>query len=521
MHFVIRFEPLSDTTNYSIYSPINPIVPDVKIRDGDTVIFKGEEILTRKEFYRIADKLARKDVNFIIETTGITFNNPENLKYIFKNYKIKEILIKIFSLNFQVNDRFFKSVGLSASSLSGLNRLLASGFENLSIITYVDERDFLNRIKMIYDFKNERRLKYLYIELDNKLSIERRNSIFKEILFRFGEAEDIIVRNNDFEVRLKDRNKTNLEIKTDRESGVLNLVLRNFCTNNCVFCTTRIVQKAFKSPLPFDRAESVIKAISRFSKGLKKRELFEIVAVEPLEHPDIMNILREAKKYGFKSIRLFTHGRMLKTDKDIDMLRRVGVREILIPISFYSAESARLTVGDTTAYNDIVNLLKLIRDYKGIQFIFNIMIFKQNYKDIYKIVKFLKGCGVQDFNFSLALPSIEDERYYLPYALKFTDLIQIIQNGTRDKKLQKGIINSLAYIIPLCVIQRYFSKSIVTEIESKFKSISSISISAKRPSARTKLTINCFKKGLCPYGNFCVGVNEIYVRVFGDQEFYY
>jgi hypothetical protein len=59
------------------------------------------------------------------------------------------------------------------------------------------------------------------------------------------------------------------------------------------------------------------------------------------------------------------------------------------------------------------------------------------------------------------------------------------------------------------------------EIESIFKNISSISIPAKRPSARTKLTINCPKKALCPHGAFCVGVNEIYIRVFGDQEFYY
>ncbi|MGC9043183.1 MAG: radical SAM protein [Myxococcota bacterium] len=521
MHFVIRFEPPVEDAKYNKYSHIIPAIPDVEIGEGDTVSFRGEETLTREEFYSIADTLAKRGVDFVIETTGISFINPDNLKYIFKRYRIKEIIIKIFSLNFTVNDDFFREIGTSIKSLMGLDALLRTGFKDISLITYIYEGNYLNRLKSIYDFKKDKGLKYLYIELDNTLSIERRNSVFKEILSRFGEQDDIIIRNNDFEIRLRDREREGIEIRTDRGNGILNLVLRNFCTNNCTFCTTRIVQMANRSPLPYDAKERVIRAIGEASKSLSEKNLLEIVAVEPLEHPDIVSILEKANECGFEDIRLLTHGRLIRSKKELNNLKRLGVREMILPIAFYSPESAMANVRDETAFYDMVNLLELIKNYRGIDFRFNIMLSQQNYRDIYRIIRFLKANNVSEFNINLALPSIEDERFYRPYAVKLSDLVEYIKENSGDEQLKEHIVKSLSSIIPVCIIRRYFPERFIMEIKDIYENITSTSLAARRPSAKAKLRVDCKEKMNCPYGSFCVGVNETYIKLFGDEEFYF
>ncbi len=519
MHFVIRFEPPEIiNVNYNFHSRIRPVMPDAELKEGDTVIFRGEEPLTRSEFYEIANRLAPKGIDIIFETLGLTFNNPDNLPYIFSRYRVKEILIKIFSLNFPVNDKFFSYIGTSMKTLLGLDNLLNTGFQNVSILTYINQDKFLNRIKSVYDYKNEKKLKNLYIELDRGLPIERRTAILKDLLEKFGEAEDIIVRNNDFDIRLNDINAGKTEIKSDPESGTLNLVLRNFCTNNCTFCTTRIVQRAYNAPLPFDSKERVIKDIGPHIKKLKRKNLFEIVAVEPLEHPHILEILSEINEYGFRNIRLLTHARGLK-DKDLlERLKGLNVREIIIPVTFYSPESAAKNVGDPEAFNDLKSALKNISGEKHISFTFNIIISKQNYEDIEKIAQFLRSHNITNFNINLALPSIEDKRYYLPYAVSFTDLMKSVKK-IKDTELKNKTVLSLAYIIPPCVIAGYFEEDIIKKIKAEHSKITKKSLSSKRDFSRHKSTVPCKKAEQCRYRDFCAGVNNVYTETFGDNEF--
>ncbi|MCX7944766.1 MAG: radical SAM protein [Deltaproteobacteria bacterium] len=519
MHFVIRFETSEkNDVNYDISSKVRVVFPETELRKGDVVTFVGEEPLTRSEFYEISDDLTSKGVDIRFETWGTTFNNSDNIKHIFTKYKVKEVLIKIYSLNSPDNDRFFSYVGLAFKTLMGLANLLRTGYKDISILTYITDSNYISRIRTLYRFKVKNNLRFLYIELGRSIPIEQRIEVCRKLSYEFAGAEDVILRNNCFEIRLGAPRNQNVEIKTDRENGVMNMVLKNSCTNNCVYCTTRIVQSAYNSPLPYDSKTDVITAIKDNSKSLKKKSWFEIVAVEPLEHPDILDILSEIKECGFQSIRLLTHGRPLKDKALLKRLKATGVRELVIPISFHSEGSAGVCVGDKGAYSDIIKVFENIKEETSISFVFSIMIFRQNYREIDKIVDFLKKYKIMDCGFNLALPSIEDERFYLPYALRFNELMEGIEK-IKDRRLAAKIISALSYIIPPCVVYRYYSPSLIRKIKSARVFNTKVSLASKREFSKFKATERCKDSKICIFGNFCAGVNRVYLKTFGDEEF--
>lgn len=514
MHFLIRFEKQTSRKGYC------DSYPDIKnvIRSGDTIIFRGEEPLARSEFWEIVDNLTPRGVDIIFETLGANFNKPENLSYILSKCKVKDVLIKLYSLSFPINDKFFSSNGISIKTLLGLENLLRVGFKNISLLTYINGPGFLNRVKSIYDYKREKGLKYLYLELDKQLSIEKRVSILRDVFDRFGAADDIIVRNNDFEIVLGDIRGNKTEIQSDLESGTLNLVIRNFCTNHCTFCTTRIVQRANNKPLPFDSKDMVIELIKSRLKRIRERNLFEIVAVEPLEHPDILEILSFVNSLSFQRIRLFTHGRPLRDIEIVRKLKELKVKEIIIPITFYSPDSALVNVGDIMAFYDFQTMLSNIKRERDMEFVFNIIISKHNYRDIVNIVDFLRANGIRDIRFTLALPSIEDERFFVPYSIKFTDLMEEITRIS-DSRLQNNILLSLSYIVPPCILHKYFGEDIIENIRMRGFGKIGMFISSKRRFSQYKSTSRCKNSSICKFGKFCVGVNRIYTKVYGDDEF--
>jgi len=493
--------------------------PEVELKRGDTVIHTGEEPLARRQFYEYVSRVAKLGVNTILETGGEYLTRIEYITFLLNN-RLEEIRLRLYGLDNPENDRKTLAGQLSRCKLI-IRMLKALKYQNISIITFADEFDE-DRLSRLVEYVERNSLHKLYVVISGELDIYEKLELIKESREKFTANHNVVLINNGFEVKINpDETESNaVEIRSDKKTKTINIVIRGWCSNNCPFCTTRIVANAYNAPIPLDDPQILDSLIKAEDKKLNGANLLEIVAVEPLEYPYILNILRTAQSIGIENIRILSNGRALK---DVGLLRRLktlGVKEVVIPISFYSLKSAKVNVGDRLAYYDIRKALTNIKDIKGIDFVFNIMISRENYTDIGKIVRFLEGFGIRKYNFNLALPSIEDERFFKPYAVRFSDLMSEIVR-IKDEDLKEKIILSLSYIVPACIIERYYGKSILNTITSKYNLITNKTISAKRESARYKLTIACRLIKECPYRDFCVGINEVYKRSFGDEEFDY
>ncbi len=514
MYFVLT---TGHNTSNKISIHMEPDIPLTDLKRGDTIIFRGLDPFKNNIFYKIADQLTPAGIDYIVETDGFVFALKDRTDLLLKRYPFKEIIIKIFTLNFTENDRITGNAGNTVKAFWGI-RNLKSRFQQVSLMTTINKINFVKKIKEFDEIKQQFRLESLYLVLEDNLTIEDRKYIIKEIVSNFKDCNNIIVRNNSFDIKITPSRREKIDISSDIKNGICNLVLKNSCTNNCTYCTTRIVSLAYNSPLPYDDKEGIIEIIRNKSQKLKTPETFEIVAVEPLEHPDIIDILQQSSKEGFKKIRLLTHGRPLKDIELINTLKRLKVNEIIIPISFYSPQSALINVREISAFEDMKEVLKNIKKTNTISFIFNIMISKQNYQEIQDIVKFLRSNNINTFMFHLALPSIEDKRYFIPYGVRFSDLLSEV-NKIKNIQLKESIYTALSSSIPPCVLIRYSGLELINKIKSQYNKITEKSISSKRRFSRYKSTTRCPEASRCAFGSFCVGINLIYTETFGDEEF--
>ena len=493
--------------------------PEVDLKRGDTVIHTGEEPLARRDFYEYVSKVSRLEVNTIVESGGEYLLRTKYINFLLNN-RLEEIRLRLYSLSNPENDE--KTTSGQLSRFRFIIRMLKTlKFQNISIITLANRFDE-DRILRLVEYIERNSLKKLYIVISEQLDINEKLGLIRAIRERFARYQNIILINNDFEVKINSGKSEldKIEIKSDVKTKTINLVIRGWCSNRCPFCTTRIVAAAYNAPIPLDDPERIISRIKAENEKLNGAFLLEIVAVEPLEYPYILNILSSAKDTGINNIKILTNGRALKDPNLLRRFKSFGVREFVIPVSFYSPKSAEINVGDRLAYYDFIKALKNIKCLDGIRYFFNIMISRHNYTEIEKIARFLEKYGIKDYNFMLALPSIEDERFFKPYAVRLSDLMLKIA-GIRDRNLQERIILSLLYSIPACIIKRYFGESMLKTIIDKCKVIPNETISAKRESARYKLAKTCRLINECPYNGICTGINEIYRRTFGDEEFDY
>ncbi len=489
---------------------------ELDIRNGDVLILRGEYPLNSATFRSLYMNYEKRKVDFIFETRGEGFHLDYNISKILK-MRIRELRIYFYSADFPENDMKHRQSGYSIYTLYGIKALKEAGYNNISFVTSISKRD-CNRIKYLLELMDHEGIKDLYIKIEKDTPLNNRVAIIRDLEKEFLGNKRIIIDNNGFEMRLTGRTDP-VEIRSDPDSGTINLVIRNTCSSSCIYCTTRIVSCANNDPLPYDNKDKIISSIINETKKLKKPEILEIVAVEPFEHPHIKAILKETYNLGFKDVRILTHGRNLSDISFISALEKYGLRDVLIPITFYSPETAVENAGDEKHYHDIVRTLENIKNFKGIRSGFNIVISKANYQYIDKIYDFIRSYGFQNIVFSLALPSIEDERYFKPYAVKFSDILNVVQEIS-DSKLKEKIVLSIMSFIPACLIIKYMGSQWEQIMPEKLNERNPSSLASKSKSASPKTLIRCKKFNKCPHHNYCVGVNEIYMRVFGDNEFH-
>lgn len=486
------------------------------VRDGDVLIIRGGEAILHPLSLYLLKKYVNSQVDFIFESYGSILHSDYVISII-HTYKIRELRVHLYSLNLPENDRRLFS-GQGMRCLMGIKTLINHNFRDISLITTVSDPD-IKRVEGLLKFIEEVGLHNLYIRFEEETPAVRRVGIIGEFTRRFAGEPRVIIENNGFNMGLSGKNDP-IEMRSDPTTATVNLVIRNLCTSNCIFCTTRIVGMANNAPLPYDSRVEVIRAIKKETKRLKDARTLEIVAVEPLEHPEIIDILKEASALGFNYIRLLTHGRLLSDKRLLNALRQNRVKEIIIPVAFHSLKSAVLNVRDRHHYYELLQAFENIKGFRGIKFVFNIMISKMNYREIQKIYKFIKGYGFENINFNLALPSIEDERFYIPYAVRFSEILSSVAR-IKDTRLKNSIIRSLLYPVPICIIIRFFGDIWKDIVLRDINNRRPATLAFQRASARPKATSECRKAGGCPHSEYCVGVNRIYLRVFGDEEFYF
>lgn len=300
------------------------------------------------------------------------------------------------------------------------------------------------------------------------------------------------------------------------DEGAISLVIRTGCRNACVFCTTRIVQEESRAAWPLDDLAVFEPALAEGrERGL---DCLRLVAVEPLEHPDLPRLLRVARDLGYHTIDAWTSGRSLADPGHAADLDEAGLTDVDIPLLGSTAEIHDAVAGAPGSFDETIRGIAAAVLHFEVRS--HLILVRDNLGDLPGMLALAGALGMpQPATVLVPSPSSADDTRYRAFAPRWGDLaraVAALPAAARDGLLRRG----LGHQVPPCVLER------VEGIDRV--SMRAVSRPAghrvgegelDQPGAGEKLPSRCPFAGECAAADRCPGIHTLYRQVFGDGEF--
>ncbi len=289
--------------------------------------------------------------------------------------------------------------------------------------------------------------------------------------------------------------------KADIKTGFL-------CNNNCLFCVQGPEKKKFGN-----KSTAELKEIIR--KAKKGCDTIVFTGGEPTIRKDLVELVAEAKKAGFKTIQIQSNGRMFVYEQFCKDMIEAGANEFALALHGHTAELHDYLTG-AKSYRQIVVGIRTLKKM-GQKVITNTVITKSNYRHLPDIAKVLIGLrvdqiqfafvhavGAAGINFDSVVPRME---MVAPYLKKAIDIGRMLDT----RIMTEGV--------PFCFLRGYES-SISETVMPDIKIFDQVNVIEDYK----KMRINEDKTkgpacGICRYDAICEGPWKEYPKAFGWDEF--
>jgi len=287
------------------------------------------------------------------------------------------------------------------------------------------------------------------------------------------------------------------------------------CNLRCKFC--------IQGEKRFQYKPKTLKELTKLMKQNYETGIKEIVLTggEPTIHKDIIDIIKCAKKMGYKLIQIQSNGRMFCNINFCKSLISAGATEFALSLHGSSAKIHDNITQTKGAFKQTINGIKNLKDLDQ-HVMVNVVITKNNYKDLPNISKLFIYLGVNFFQFAFVhinwqnryLSTKKDSKLIVP---KKSEIMPYVK-----KALDMGIKSGKRVVteaIPYCFMQGYENcvgeKTIPqTIVEDATRTIEDFG-KYRKNHAKIK-TLKCDN---CFYFNICEGPWKEYPELYGWGEF--
>jgi MoaA/NifB/PqqE/SkfB family radical SAM enzyme len=169
------------------------------------------------------------------------------------------------------------------------------------------------------------------------------------------------------------------------EKQLFEMKLGNLCNNNCLVCSI-LDKKLFKNK----SLTEIKKELDQFRKQYSE---LVISGGEPTIREDMIEIIKYAKKLEFYNIILRTNGRMFSYINYCEDVIKMGVDCFQIDLFGHTAELHDSMSRVSGSFDQTVQGIKNLKELNQ-QVTVNVIITKQNYKQLSKITEFLINLNV-------------------------------------------------------------------------------------------------------------------------------
>jgi MoaA/NifB/PqqE/SkfB family radical SAM enzyme len=295
------------------------------------------------------------------------------------------------------------------------------------------------------------------------------------------------------------------------------------CKKGCIFCSRSLKNKKNKEIVV--KPNKIESDLSYIHNSLKIDTL-RIGGNEPLNYPGLLRVIKYAKELGYREIRLATSGERLINFNFTRKFCASGVDKVQLSIYGYNDESHDLITGSRGSFKILLNAIRNLQRFPKVEIMLHSLLLKQNYLFISKIYDFIASYfRIFPINFCMVRPRNSDQRDYYEFAPKFSDIAKILKH---NKVMGRAKIR-----IPYCVLPKFYLKSAIsgyTEDEllqpgnfyenNPFVKISMNRLIFCNEGTYMEDKISFLTKcSQCKLNNFCMGIPDLYLKLYGDGEF--
>lgn len=283
------------------------------------------------------------------------------------------------------------------------------------------------------------------------------------------------------------------------------------CNNFCTFCVQGDKRFSFWSKSLFE-IEKILWA--EFEEGAK-----EVVFTgwEPTLHPDLLQMIDFAKKYGYESIQIQSNGMSFSQEDYVKKLINAWVTEFSPSIHWFYPQTHDSQVQTMGAWKKVVEGIRILKKHNQ-KIIVNSVITKQNYSEIPCLSKLLIQLWVSQFQFAFIhivwsayknrFQVVPRKTLVMPYIYKALDIARLYW------------VPAFTEAIPYCCMWWYFN-----HISEKYIPQMTIVDAEMRTEDYTKYRISewkvksklCYER--CSFSDVCEWPWKEYPELYGWGEF--
>lgn len=281
------------------------------------------------------------------------------------------------------------------------------------------------------------------------------------------------------------------------------------CNNNCRFC----VQAHNKF-----RGNRSFKEIRKDLINARKRcNSVVLTGGEVTIRKDFFDIVKFAKKLGYKTIQIQTNGRMFSSLDFCKKAIKSGANEFSPALHGYCKEQHDFLTRAQESFNQTVKGIRNLKSL-GAFVLTNTVVVKQNYKDLPKIAKLLVKLNVDQFQFAFVHPIGNAWKNFNSVVPRISLAAPYIKKGLEiGIKAGKSV---MAEAMPYCLMigyEDYVSEQFIPETEIFF---GNNIFNEDYKKIRVKEGKMKFKQcNKCKYNKVCEGPWKEYPEKYGDKEF--
>ncbi|HOJ85437.1 MAG TPA: radical SAM protein [Elusimicrobiales bacterium] len=282
------------------------------------------------------------------------------------------------------------------------------------------------------------------------------------------------------------------------------------CNNKCDFCA----QGSKRTFIERKTRAEIIKALKDGIKSQANSVVF--TGGEPTLHPDLIDLIKEAKRLKYEYIQIQTNGRTLS---DMDFLKKIksaGANEISPALHGSKPEIHDKLTNADNSFNEtikgIINSKKL-----GLYVLTNTVITSLNYKDLPQIAKLLTYLKVDQFQFAFVHiigTAWEKRDWIVPKKSKVMPYLK----KALDIGISKGI-KCYTEAIPYCFMKGY-EECVAEKIIPDGPVVDAeVFVENYGEYRRNEGKVKHKKCKKCFYFKICEGPWREYPEIFGWEEF--